>query len=196
MKDKLKKNLIPLLILLVVAAYGIYFYSSISREDFPGEYEYRMGNDFLEKSEFETAVTHFDKALALNNRLDAAYLGKGIALMYMNKLEKSKKSLDKAVEVNGKFAEAYANRGILHDKMGRYRDALEDYKTALKLKPKLAEGPGWIWRFLRNKSEKPPTILDRAKYLESELKKPEGERKLRLKQKDDEQLMYTPGKSL
>ncbi len=196
MNDKLKKNLIPLLILLVVAAYGIYFYSSISREDYPGENEYRMGNDFLEKSEFENAVIHFDKALALNKKLDAAYLGKGIALMYMNRLEKSKTNLDKAVEMNSKFAEAYANRGILYDKMGRYRDALEDYKTALNLKPKLSEGPGWIWRFLRNKSDKPPTILDRARYLESELKKPESERKLRLKQKDDEQLMYTPGKNI
>ncbi len=196
MKNQFKKNLIPLLILLAVAAYGIYFYNSISREDFPGEYEYRMGNDFLEKNEFENALVHFNKALAMNNKLDAACLGKGIALMYANKLDDSKKSFDRAIEINGKFAEAFANRGILLDKMGRYEDALKDYKTALELKPKLAEGPGWIWRFLRNISEEPPTILDRARYIESELKKPESERKLRLKQKDDSQLMFTPGKVL
>lgn len=196
MKKQLKKNIIPLLILLGVAAYGIYFYKSISREDFPGEYEYRMGNDFLEKNEFQNAIDHFNKAIELNNRLDAAYLGKGIALMYMNRFEESKKNLDRAIEVNGTFAEAFANRGILLDKMGRYSDALKDYKMALKLKPKLAEGPGWLWRFLRNISEKPPTIFDRSRYIESELKKPESERKLRLKQKDDVQLMYTPGKSL
>jgi tetratricopeptide (TPR) repeat protein len=196
MKNQLKKNLIPLLILFVVAAYAIYFYSSISREDFPGEHEYRIGNDLLEKNELEKALTHFNKALAENNKLDAAYLGRGITLMYMNRLKESKKSFNRAVEINSAFAEAFANRGILNDKMGKYKDALKDYKMALKLKPKLAEGPGWLWRFLRNISEKPPTILDRARYIEFELKKPESERKLKLKKKDDAQLMYTPGKSL
>ena len=38
--------------------------------------------------------------------------------------------------------------------------------------------------------EKPPTIADRADYLETELAKPADERLLQLPEKDGEQRMY------
>ncbi len=74
--------------------------------------------------------------------------------------------------------------------MGRHREALEDYREALRLDPSLAEGPGWLTRFLRNQWEPPPTIADRARYLEHELQKPPGERVLRRPEQDSQQRMY------
>ena len=68
--------------------------------------------------------------------------------------------------------------------------ALADYRTALELDEKLSKGPGWLWRFLRNVPEAPPTIRDRADYLEAELAKPLGERLLQVPEKDAEQRMY------
>jgi hypothetical protein len=43
---------------------------------------------------------------------------------------------------------------------------------------------------MRNVDEKPPTIADRAKYIEEELKKPPEERLLRVPEVDEEQRMY------
>jgi len=99
-------------------------------------------------------------------------------------------AVDAVSGLDGEFAQAYANRGILNDRAGRYEDALSDYKKALTLNPELAEGPGWLWRFLRNVPEAPPTIADRALYLQEELKKPEGDRLLRVPEIDEQQRMY------
>jgi len=65
-----------------------------------------------------------------------------------------------------------------------------DYRAALQLDEKLTKGPGWLWRFLRNVPEAPPTIRDRAEYLEAELAKPAAERLLQVPEKDAEQRMY------
>jgi hypothetical protein len=43
---------------------------------------------------------------------------------------------------------------------------------------------------MRNIDEKPPTIKDRADYLEAELAKPEAERLLKIPEVDEKQRMY------
>ena len=94
------------------------------------------------------------------------------------------------MRLDDSLAVAYANRGILHDRAGRHDLALKDYRRALSIDPNLADGPGWLWRFLRNIPERPPTIADRAAYIEAELLKPPEDRLLRLPEIDDQQRMY------
>ena len=95
-----------------------------------------------------------------------------------------------AVELRPDFSAAYANRGILNDRMGNYTEAISDYRKALSLDTELGEGPGWLTRFLRNQDKRPPTISDRALYLETELKKPPGERILQYPEQDQKQRSY------
>ena len=64
------------------------------------------------------------------------------------------------------------------------------FQKAIELDEEILEGPGWLWRFLRNIDEKPPTIKDRAAYLEAELAKPEEERLLSVPELDEKQRMY------
>ena len=85
---------------------------------------------------------------------------------------------------------SYANRGILKDWMGDSRGALQDYDKALELEPEVAEGPGFLTRFLRNQPERPPSVSDRANYLRLELKKPESERRLHIPEIDAGQRAY------
>ncbi|WP_428603779.1 tetratricopeptide repeat protein [Sedimenticola sp.] len=85
---------------------------------------------------------------------------------------------------------ALANRGILKDRLGDYRGALADYRAGLELEPELAEGPGWLTRFLRNQSQRPPTVADRARYLAEQLAKPEAERVMRNPELDNRQRAY------
>jgi len=108
----------------------------------------------------------------------------------MENYEASAASFNRAIELDENFAAAYANRGILYDRTGKYERAVADYRKALELDPGLAEGPGWFWRFLRNIPEPPPTIPDRIAYIESELKKPEGNRLLSVPEIDEQQRMY------
>jgi len=86
---------------------------------------------------------------------------------------------------------AYANRGILRDRMADYSGALSDYIESMRLEPEVAEGPGFLIRFMRNQAEKPPTVADRARYLRVELSKPEDERLLRMPELDARQRAYS-----
>ena len=85
---------------------------------------------------------------------------------------------------------SYANRGIVKDWMGNHKGALADYEKALQLEPEVSEGPGFLTRFLRNQSEKPPSVADRAGYLREQLAKPEAERLLRIPAADAAQRAY------
>ena len=86
---------------------------------------------------------------------------------------------------------SYANRGILRDRLGDYHGALADYSKSLQLAPEVAEGPRFLVRFMRNQADKPPTIADRARYLSTELSKPENERLLRMPELDARQRAYS-----
>ena len=99
-------------------------------------------------------------------------------------------AIDHAIALKPDFATAFANRGILHDRMGRAEQALGDYRKALELDDALADGPGWITRFFRKQAQAPPTIRDRAVYLERQLRKPASERLLRVPEVDREQRSY------
>ena len=82
---------------------------------------------------------------------------------------------------------AHANRGILRDRMGDHLGALEDYETAMRLEPEVAEGPGFLTRFLRNQAEPPPSVADRARYIREQLARPAAERLLKFPQEDEKQ---------
>ena len=159
-------------------------------ETTPGENRFRLANQYLEDGNYGEALQIFDEVLVEHKEYKEAHLAKAITLLQMERFDASRESFDRAIGLDNLYAQAYANRGILNDRVSRPEAALNDYRKALKLKPELAEGPGWLWRFLRNIHERPPTIADRADYLAEELKKPESERLIRVPELDSKQRMY------
>jgi tetratricopeptide (TPR) repeat protein len=119
-----------------------------------------------------------------------ALRGKAQALMQIGEHHSALLAYDEAIRRAPEAGVTYANRGILKDRMGDYRGALEDYERALELEPEVAEGPGFLTRFMRKQAEKPPTVADRARYLRAQLAKPETERMLSLPEKDERQRPY------
>lgn len=188
MKEHQKKALISLLVLIAVAAFIVYW--RVGSEKAPGDYNVTKGNYRMEDGQFKEAVKEFNLALNKNPDHVFAHLGLAISYMQLDRTDEALSEFNRTIEISPKFAAAYADRGILYDRMGKYDRALADYKKAIELKPEILEGPGWLWRFLRNIDEKPPGIAERASYLETELKKPAAERLLKLPEKDQEQRMY------
>jgi len=180
----------PAIALTVLIIFGYFFYQYSVRENVPGENRSRLANKHLEDGNYEEALNVFDEVIASYPEYRDAYLGRALALMQMQEYGKSRMDFDRALSLDENFAMAYANRGILNDRTGRYKEAVRDYRKAIALNPKLAEGPGWLWRFLRNIPERPPTIADRADYIEAQLNKPEAERLLRIPEIDEQQRMY------
>ncbi len=186
-----KKNMLAVIVVLSVCGIFAYYYHKYTiLETTPGENQYRLGNKRLEDGNYEEALQIFDQVLAEHTEYKEAHLGRAITLLQMERFGESRESFNTAIRLDNQYAQAYANRGILNDRVGQHAAALHDYRKALELNPELAEGPGWLWRFLRNIHEPPPTIADRADYLEAELKKPENERLIRVPELDSKQRMY------
>lgn len=185
-----KNRLIAFISIIVLAVFGYFYYQLTVRENVPGENKYRLANQHLEDGRLDEALAVFDEVIAAYPEYKDAYMGRAITLMQLQEFNRSREDFDRAIALDDHFAVAFANRGILNDKTGRYEDAVEDYRKAIALNPELAEGPGWLWRFLRNIPEKPPSIADRADYIESQLKKPASERLLRVPEIDKQQRMY------
>ena len=183
-----RAGLFVLLLFAAVVAFVLYWRTAV--EDTPGDYHVKTGNYRLQDGQYDRAIAEFDLALEVNADHPLAYLGIALALMHQNRHEASLEAFGHALALDDSLAVAYADRGILHDRMGRHDLALQDYRRALALDPKLADGPGWLWRFLRNIPERPPTIADRAAYLEAELRKPPEDRLLRRPEIDAQQRMH------
>ena len=90
-------------------------------------------------------------------------------------------------QLEPEFAGNYAIRGIVQDHLGRSERAIADYRAALARDPSLTEGPGWLERLLYNIQEPPPTIADRLRYLETQMRLPPDQRVLRRPELDAEQ---------
>ncbi len=151
---------------------------------------FKTGHLRLEDGKFDDALKNFDEALKIDPDDYSAVFGRALSLMGLNRNKEALLSLTRAISIKSDFAAAYANRGILHDRMGFYQEAIKDYRQALKFDNSMGDGPGYLTRFFRAQYEKPPTIGDRAMYLENELKKPIGERVLRMPELDAKERSY------
>lgn len=183
--------LVPIVVfVLITAAFGVFLYKRAFLEEEPGDFHVRTGNYRLEDRHYEEAIAEFKLALEQTPRHRGAHLGLALTYLQTERLEDALAELDETIAIDPEFAVAYANRGIANDRLGRYEEAVADYRRAVELDPEVTEGPGWIWRFLHNVSEKPPSIADRADYIEAELKKPPQERLLAVPEQDEKQRMY------
>ncbi|MCB1852362.1 MAG: hypothetical protein KDI83_16560 [Gammaproteobacteria bacterium] len=114
-----------------------------------------------------------------------------LAMSYYDQVIARESALESSPDRQRVLGVDHANRGILRDLMGDYPGALTDYDRSLQLEPEVAEGPGFMTRFMRNQAERPPTIADRADYLRRELAKPKAEQLLRMPTLDARQRAYS-----
>ena len=91
------------------------------------------------------------------------------------------------------LAAAYANRGIIKDRQEDYEGALQDYVRAIKIDEEAVGGPGF-GTIILNYKFKSSSVRERAIYISEQLKLPENERVLKIKELDEGQVMHKPGK--
>lgn len=191
MESSPKSNTSAVLFFLIfILVVGFVFYWRLGTEEVPGDYQVKKGNYRLEDGQLDKAVEEFADALSVNPDHPMAHLGLAITYMQLGRNDEAFEEFDQTLLLDPTLAAAYADKGILLDRLGRYEEALVHYKKALDLDAEILEGPGWLWRFLRNIDERPPAIKERAQYLEAELKKPPEERLLQLPEEDAKQRMY------
>ena len=150
----------------------------------------RAVRDFKDGN-YETALKSYEKTLANDPNHLGALRGKADSLSLLGNYAAAITIYTNLITQEPEAGVNYANRGIAYDRLGNYERAIKDYETAYSLEQKLDRGPGWLTRFLRNLEDKPPTIMDRARYLKEQLNLPLSERVLRMPEEDDKQRPYT-----
>lgn len=190
MDDSTYKNLMRIAIALTVLWVGWTVYDGLLKESSPDSQELAAAFRYLEDGQYQDALGVYQELLNQNPDNTYALRGKAQALLQLGNFDKALDAYDEVIYRNPDMGVTYANRGILKDRMGDYEGALADYRKALSLNPDVAEGPGFMTRFLRNQAKEPPTVADRAKYLEQQLALPESQRLLRVPEKDSAQRSY------
>ncbi|MEJ2411023.1 MAG: tetratricopeptide repeat protein [Novosphingobium sp.] len=87
----------------------------------------------------DTAVAHYDKAIALAPDYFEALNNRGIALQNQGCVPEALASFDRAIGLNPGYTKAHVNRGLALGKLKRLDEALACFDLAIRLEPALAE---------------------------------------------------------
>jgi len=87
----------------------------------------------------EEALACYDRALALNPQVAAAWLNKGLPLTSLGRFEEALASYDRALALNPQYAKAWTNKGHVLMSLGRSEEALASYDRALDIAPQYAK---------------------------------------------------------
>ncbi len=190
MDERTYKVLVRVALGLTAAWIGWTVYDGYSIDRHPESQTLQAALRYLEDGQYGEAMDEYRGVLRRDSGNVAAQRGRAQALMQLGKHHEALAVFDEVIAAEPTYGVTYANRGILRDRIGDYAGALDDYLRAMELEPEVAEGPGFLTRFMRNQPQKPPTILDRANYLKEQLALPEEKRLLRVPEKDAEQRPY------
>ncbi|MBI5179711.1 MAG: tetratricopeptide repeat protein [Nitrospinae bacterium] len=98
-----------------------------------------VGNQHLEKKEFNSAAFEFGQALKIDDKKLEAHLGKGKAHIALGEPEKAKEHFQKMADIDELFNED--NKHVLNElgielrRDGMHKEALENYRKALEMDP-------------------------------------------------------------
>jgi tetratricopeptide (TPR) repeat protein len=91
-------------------------------------------------SQYEAALTDFNRAIELNDKMDWAIASRGQTHQALGQYEAALADFNRAVELDDKNAWAIASCGKIRLLTGKYEQSLNDLNRALELKP----GDDWF----------------------------------------------------
>jgi tetratricopeptide (TPR) repeat protein len=100
-----------------------------SREKDP-QYQYNLGNFYLNQGNYDEALKYFTKSLALNQQYHLAWNSLGITHMMKGDVEEALKAFQRCLAIAPMFTEARNNLGTLHQETGQLDKAEAEYLKA------------------------------------------------------------------
>lgn len=167
-----------IVVVMAAISVGWFAYEGFLARPLPGDYAYYAASNYFADGRYASALKEYEAALAANPRHMAALRGRAETLIVLGREREAIEIYDKIITLQPDNPGHYANRGIAYDRLGDHAKALADYEKSLNLDPKIGTGPSWLTRFLRNQAEKPPGIIDRARYLRKQLALPPSQQRL------------------
>ena len=98
-----------------------------------GIFHYNEGNKFLNKGNWEEAVTHYRMALHHNKNFEEAYVNLGTAYLSGKKFDESRKTLSTLEKINPSHPSLHYNLACYHALTGQEGPALNALQRAVEL---------------------------------------------------------------
>ncbi|MBW4616892.1 MAG: tetratricopeptide repeat protein [Desmonostoc vinosum HA7617-LM4] len=98
----------------------------------------KLGNECLEKREYEAAIINYTQALEINPDASDIYYKRGLAHYYLEDYEVAIEDYTQAIHLTADNAKAYNRRGLARYQLGEYEAAIEDYTQAIRINPNIA----------------------------------------------------------
>jgi tetratricopeptide (TPR) repeat protein len=95
----------------------------------------RMGDDYFEKGQYDTAIATYNEALQLNPKDVNTYYKRGLARYYLGDYEGAISDYTQALQINPYYGKVYAKIGMARYSLGDYEGAIADYNQAIRLNP-------------------------------------------------------------
>lgn len=92
--------------------------------------------ELAQANQLKEALICFDRALALDPRLERAWFNKAIAMSKSGRLDDALACLERVLEMNSRNETAWYDRGNLLRAMRRFEEALSSYDRAIELNPR------------------------------------------------------------
>jgi protein O-GlcNAc transferase len=119
-----------------------------------------LGTVSLQRGDYDSAITYFEKLLRINPDDADAYYDMGLALEEKAEYDEAIVNYRKALSLNPDYADAYNNLGnIFHDK-GLIGEAVDSYGNALRIDPYQAYTYNNLGLALQDKGDMDEAILN------------------------------------
>ena len=118
----------------------------------------------------EEALADYNRAIKIDPKKAAGYLGRANTLNIMGYYEKAIVDYNITIEMTPKIANAYVNRASAYSHLGEIEKAIADYEKGLALDPKIDNAPGIFQRLFSNDPNTDKGIRRHLEYLKSQLK--------------------------
>jgi tetratricopeptide (TPR) repeat protein len=143
LRDDMEKNMFKIPYDLVETIYpeslSPQFFKKI-KDEVSNEDYYKKGINFYNKEEYNKAIKHLTNAILFDPTVNTnAYLMRGSAYLFVDKLEEGITDLSKLISLEPKSVKAYYNRGKAYGRKRKYDKAIEDFSKAIEIDPNYEE---------------------------------------------------------
>jgi tetratricopeptide (TPR) repeat protein len=99
-------------------------------------YFMNSGNAKFKLKDYPGAITDFNKALGINDKIPDAYYVRGLCYGHLLNYEKALEDFNKVIELDKDYKDAYFNRAFfVKEKTGDFAGAIDDYNKFIGLNP-------------------------------------------------------------